>query len=446
MLSPADDDLLGQVYRNLEEKPIKPDHPFYVEIWENSGHDPVQKLRKHIVWSQVQSLQFFSGFNGSGKSTQLFRLKRDLEQAGYLVIYADASAYLDLADPIEIEVLLLVIAGAFSDNLDTSLLNDSYWSRLTHYLTRTEVDLKEASAKLSAPAPFSEVNIKAELRSSPTFRQRIRKTIQTQLLEIREQVQKFVEDAYEAVQQRNPGQRVVFLFDSFEKLRGTPSNEQEVISSIERLLGSYKEMLQLPYIHCVYSVPAFVRKLLSYSQAVLIPTIKLCEKRVPGTEELPHEPGLRVMRQILEKRFGVTTCHRIFGEPDQAGLFPPAELLIQASGGALRDMLRLFRELLLNAQNLPLTLANAERAIATARNDFQPSVDDARWLAKIHEEQAADLPSTSAADVNRYMRLLDSHFILYFTNDQHWYDIHPLVRDEVARIIAQNPDAAPASE
>jgi len=38
------------------------------------------------------------------------------------------------------------------------------------------------------------------------------------------------------------------------------------------------------------------------------------------------------------------------------------------------------------------------------------------------------------------MRLLDSHLILYYRNDSSWYDIHPLVRAEVDRILAANPE------
>ena len=41
------------------------------------------------------------------------------------------------------------------------------------------------------------------------------------------------------------------------------------------------------------------------------------------------------------------------------------------------------------------------------------------------------------------MRLLDSHLMLLYKNDVSWYDSHPLVREEVDRILALNPDAVP---
>jgi hypothetical protein len=164
-LSPADDQILATRYRNLKERPIEPGNPFYVEIWEHSDYDPVQRLRKHIVWSEVESLQLFSGFSGSGKSTQLLRLQQDLTAAGYLVVYVDAQEYLNVGEPIEVEELLITLAGAFSDKLDPSVSVDSYWDRLLNYLTKTEVNVSEVGVKISA------ASFKAELKASPTFLQ-----------------------------------------------------------------------------------------------------------------------------------------------------------------------------------------------------------------------------------------------------------------------------------
>ncbi|HEX3685655.1 MAG TPA: hypothetical protein VHU83_24180 [Bryobacteraceae bacterium] len=70
--------------------------------------------------------------------------------------------------------------------------------------------------------------------------------------------------------------------------------------------------------------------------------------------------------------------------------------------------------------------------------DFKPSVEDAHWLDKIHREQAADPQTAKAADVNRFMRLLDSHMILLYKNETSWYESLPLIREEVDRILASN--------
>jgi hypothetical protein len=287
---------------------------------------------------------------------------------------------LNLGEPIGVEALLITIAGAFSDNIDKSLLTDSYWDHLLNYLAKTEVSITQGTFKMNA------VEFKAELKNSPTFQQRVRQIIQSRLPEVQRQVQAFVQGVVNRLQEKAPGKRIVFLFDSFEKLRGTPSNEQEIMASVERLFGSYMDILQLPFVHCVYSVPAFVQFFVTYGELVLIPTIKVWEKRIAGQPEVPHEPGLDVLRSIIRKRFGDTAQRRISGEPDEQGKFRGAELLITASGGALRDLLRLFREALRATKSLPIPDRVLQQAVAIARNDFKTTIEDARWLNKIHKE------------------------------------------------------------
>jgi hypothetical protein len=56
--------------------------------------------------------QLLSGFRGAGKSTELRRLRRDLTQAGYLVVLFDVFDYLSPSAPIDISDFGIVIAGA----------------------------------------------------------------------------------------------------------------------------------------------------------------------------------------------------------------------------------------------------------------------------------------------------------------------------------------------
>jgi hypothetical protein len=312
-------------------------------------------------------------------------------------------------------------------------LHDSYWDRLTNYLKTTNVQISGATLKLSS------AELKAELKTSPTFRQQLQSALNTRLPQITAQVREFIEEV--AKKAAPLGFNLVFLFDSFEKLRGTPSNEQEILASVERLFRNHIELLYLPNIHCVYSVPAWLNQLINYAEVRVIPSLRLWHKRTPPqTHDDPDSEGFAAVREILHRRFtGHDACVRIFGDPDANGHFPGAERLFTASGGALRDLLRLFRETLLQAQALPISNEIIDAAISEVRNDFRVSIEDARWLAKIHEEQAADLATSNASDVNRFTRLLDSHLVLYYRNDKDWYDSHPLVRDEVLRILALNP-------
>jgi hypothetical protein len=73
------------------------------------------------------------------------------------------------------------------------------------------------------------------------------------------------------------------------------------------------------------------------------------------------------------------------------------------------------------------------------RGNYLPiAIDDAQWLHDIELVRGSMLPNTEPASVNRLTRFLDTHFVLYFTNGKEWYDIHPLIRDEVSEICKRD--------
>jgi hypothetical protein len=73
-----------------------------------------------------------------------------------------------------------------------------------------------------------------------------------------------------------------------------------------------------------------------------------------------------------------------------------------------------------------------DRAVANVRNEFGGiAVEDARWLAEIGKWRNTVLPDSSPENVGRLSGFLDTHLVLYLTNGEDWYDIHPLIREQV---------------
>src|SRR5262249_10931704 len=157
----------------------------------------------------TESCQFFSGFRGSGKTTELKRLRRRLEENGYLVFYADALEYLNPAEMIDISDLLIVLAGAFSDSIEKQfyatvrMTHESYWTRFCHYLNATAVTMEEI--KLTPVKDVAE--LKFALKDTPSFRQKVQQMMSTRLFELEAQVRKFFEDSVKAIRERQPEQR-----------------------------------------------------------------------------------------------------------------------------------------------------------------------------------------------------------------------------------------------
>lgn len=447
-LSETDRAFLKQLYAKLSDKPLKPGSEFYEPVYEELAlDDPVQQLSTLIDFDGVESVRLFSGFRGSGKTTELLRLRRDLEDRGYFVLYADALNYVNAAEPIEITELLIVLAGAFSDALeeilDKGIARETFWDRLVRFLD-AEVHVKEASVKAEVQTPGSEllggiktgVDLKFEIKSATSFRQKLQKVLSTRLQTLKGSVDKFFEDGVKLIRKAHGDDTpIVFIFDQLEQLRGTLQTEQDVIRSVQRIFSTHMDLLKIPYIHMIFTAPPWLKFVLpGTTQVTLLSTIHLWNNDATRSR---CEPAWTVFRSLVKRRLGDDGLLRLFGlEPAQQ---QRVDQLIGACGGHFRDLLRLLRDTVVRATSLPaLPISDSllDHAVNSARRDFLPiAQDDAQWLAKIADVRATALPNTEAPAVNRLARFLDSHFVLYFVNGDEWYDIHPLIRDEVAEVI-----------
>jgi hypothetical protein len=429
-------ELLKQVYQNLQDGPLKPGDPRYEAVYGHPGcEDPVDLLQRSIVFSPTESVCLFSGFRGSGKTTELYRLRKRMEDRGDTVLYADALDYVNPSAPIDISVLLIALAGAFGDALcgeGIDIGSESYSTRLWNWLTRTNVDVTEFSLK----AGF---DLKAVLRNTPSFRERLKQELSGRIAELHQEVTNFFEDGVKAIRKtRGEDTRIVFLFDSLEQLRGSLTDEAAVMHSVERIFSDHMKFLRMPYVHVVYTVPPWLKFKLPGTEVRLLPCLRLWDRNL---QRSLFSPGIDALRSLVLKRFPDGRLERLFG-PDP---FRRVDRLIELSGGHFRDLLRLLSETVLRARSLPATDEAIEGAIVSVRSSYLPiALDDAPWLAEIERERASPLKSRATEDINRLSFFIDIHVVLYLRNGEDWYDIHPLIRDEVLRIAKAAESAKPA--
>lgn len=117
---------------------LEPDDPRYVRLEDFErdgvvirGGDWTKPLFDCITLARAKdTAQLFSGYIGTGKSTELRRLQKRLQDAGYVVLLADAEQYHDLAHPILIEDLVVIIAGAFGEQA-AAHVGEGGWARAT---------------------------------------------------------------------------------------------------------------------------------------------------------------------------------------------------------------------------------------------------------------------------------------------------------------------------
>ena len=452
-LTPDERKLKTAIYQALKDEALQPGDERYIPIYEQLERlDPIDRLKEHLELIGPESTQFFSGFRGSGKSTELLRLKQRLEAESYFVIYADALDYINPADALDITDLLIVIAGAFSDaleaaeNIGVNIQNETYWTRLKNFLSKTDVIPAELRAKGGLGfdgLAKTEASIKLNLKTTPSFRRQIQERLTGHIGELRQEVELFVEDGVKAVKRAlGDDAQIVFIFDSLEQIRGSLFNEEEVIRSVERVFALHHRLLELPWVHAIYTVPPWLKFVLKNhpKPIVLLHSIKQWENDGFRTT---HRKGVSCFRELLMKRFTPEGFQTFFGAAWDAER-TNADRLIEVCGGHFRDLLSLLRETVLPAQNFPVSEAEIKSAIENVRSGFMPITDaDANWLAKIEDSRDVSLPDLQGANIGSLTRFLDTHLVLYFRNGKDWYDIHPLIRDEV-RIIVKRLEAADA--
>ncbi len=450
-LSDAEEQLLKRVYQQTEPfEPVEQTDPKYTPIYEKppySDQDPILPLRRGIEFSPAGSLQLFSGFRGTGKTTQLFRLRRQLQSLKdkgvprYCVLYANALEYLPPSEPLEISEVLMVLAGAFSDALENELGDDhareSYWTRIKNRLLNTRVELTEAGVKTAdwLSSLGVEVDLKLSLQKDPSFRQQLRRHLAAGYGQRLSDVEQFVEEGVKAIKAKHGDSvEVVYIFDSLEQMRGSSFNAQEVIQSLDRVFSGSLWDLRFPSLHAIYTAPPWLKFTLPGAPLTLLPSIRLWKNEAARPRDLD---GVHVMRHVLLRRLKEDGLLKLFQDEaatvDDDGQWT-VDRLIELSGGDFRELFRLIRECVLRARELPITKPVIDEAISAVRRTFLPLPEsEIPWLKQIAETRANPLSDREAETVQRLTRALDTHVLFYFTNGDDWYDVHPLIRDEVMR-------------
>ncbi|MGI8684686.1 MAG: hypothetical protein ACR2MO_06300 [Acidimicrobiales bacterium] len=433
----ADSSFKKSFYANLVDQPLEPDDPRYVPFYEDpqlSADDPVESLAANIEFTPGFSARLFSGFRGSGKSTELRRLRARMRANGWIVLLVDMEDYLNLSTPLDVPDMLLAVAGAFSDQIvDDGLLPEApgklnYWERFVTFLRTNRVEVTEISHEVGIPG--ASLSVKANLKRDPTFTRLLQERMAGHLGKFVDDVHSYLKESVATLREEYPeAPGVVLIVDSMEHIRGTTANERDVQESVERVFAGHADKLRLPSLHTVYTVPPWLKVLHSnlgavYPPSVLVlPSLKVCSR----TSDEPYTAGLDALERMVRAR---GDWEHLLG--DRVVL----DRLSAHSGGHLRDLMRMLADVILRAATLPADPATVDRAVSQLRSEFLPIADaDARWLARIIETHEAELGDKALLPA--LARFLDTHLVLCYWNGHEWYDVHPIVRDEVRRQVAE---------
>jgi len=429
---------LKTLYQALADRPLDPieDKDWYEPYVEKlADGDPIAELLTDIDFSDAQSLHLVSGQRGTGKSTELKRLKNLLSDADYEVFYLDILDYIADSEPVEITDFLLTATAALAQQAKErgygDQLHESYWERMYALLT-AEVKLEPLKASVKG-ASFS-ADIQARLKQDNNFKRELQRATRAHIVKFMDNIQHFVTELVHNIHKKtNQDKRIAFIVDSFEQIRGDAHSADKVQTSIAQMFSSHGDKLHLPLLHFVVTVPPYlstaapgVTRLSGGNPMLSLPSLHVRNQQGNTDTE-----ALTIMRRIVYKRS--SDAQRIF--TDEA-----LNDLAQASGGDLRHFLSMLRTALRKAgtrtpTELPISTDIIEQAKEAQRRDLLPITDeDVRWLHKVAQSKRAELQNMESLPL--LARLFDATLIVNYRNGSNWYDIHPLVQDYVEERIA----------
>lgn len=412
--------------------PTDPKEKRYVPL-ADAGRAAVDELLATIELALDTTTQLLSGPSGSGKTTELHRLRGELERAGFHAAIFDIGAYVSESSPIDVTEFLIALALGAHDVLGAPQAGSvpGFVGRLRQLLDRLKisVDVTGLSATVSQdgmevnPMRASvEVGLQRELKSSESVVAELRSKLAYYIGQLYEEVAAFLTTLLPT---DDPDQGSVLIVDGLEKLRGTSVNDVAVQESVQALFVAHASKLKFRSHHMIYTVPTYLQftapGALPFDSGVLPVPVPHVRPR-PGQAADTVDETVAELREVVSRRLPV---ERIFASTRQL------DAIIQASGGHLRDLFTLLRQvvnlMLRRSLTLPLRDEHVEEAIGLIAHDFMKMTAEQKvFLRRVASGDGTVDPKES--EVQLMARLLQSHMLLGHLNGQDWYEVHPLAR------------------
>ncbi|MGF1535038.1 MAG: ATP-binding protein [Elainellaceae cyanobacterium] len=427
------------------------DKPYYIDFSGVRGSDLVRELKRTITLSGDEpTCQLFTGHIGCGKSTELSRLKRDLEAESYHVVYFESTDDLDMGD-VDISDILLAIAKQVSRSLEDAQvkLAPNRFQRLlqgTADLLNSEVTglrlkVPEVSVAGTGVKIPDEVGFSAEdgayslsfgigqlttkAKNSKDVRSLLRQHLEPRINTILEVINTELIDA--ANQQLRAAGRagLAVIVDNLDRI----DNKLRVQDrrQPEYLFVDRGDQLKKLRCHVVYTIPL----VLSFSNE----NENLTNRFGSSPQVLPMvrtqnrsgeacEPGVLALRQmILARAFPDQSPEQRLAHLGE--VFDSVETLDRlciASGGHVRNLLVLINYCLKKADP-PFTQALLDQVISLRLHDLGKAIEAQEWelLREVHRTKVVRGESA-------YQTLLRSLFVFEYRDaEQTWFDLNPVL-------------------
>lgn len=384
-----------------------------IEIGDKQRHyvkrpdSPLQAMADHLLLTpDIPRKIMLTGQRGSGKTSELAQLTTELRDE-FAIVWLDIEEELETFEFSAVEVLV-----GIARKLNQVLKLDKEYVHFRDTLfSYAEERGKETVGKLTSKPlewlgvdigrVFFQRDVKERLERPPVLR------------EIVSSLNMLIKRAQDKV--KRP---LLVIVDGLDK----------VDLDLARQLFVYNDLLAQPRCHVIYAIPFSLYFSVGRQEAS---DQGFLPHYLPNLR--PDDPSNRaLMRRIVSVRL----------PPDQDLITRPAlDLIVEMSGGVVREIISLMNRAVLKcprARTRQIDEAISHETTATYRLDKARELPyDYYWeeLARVqHTHQLTDRIATEYDEQGQERkfhicdRLLRGLHLINYSNDEPWYDVHPLIK------------------
>ncbi|WP_373529533.1 ATP-binding protein [Nostoc sp.] len=444
------------------------DRKYYIDFSSVRGGRIIEELKENITFFSPEgpTCELFTGHIGCGKSTELLRLKAELKQAGFHVVYFESSQDLEMGD-VDIGDILLSIARRVSESLDNlgklEIPEPQGLKKILQgaaKLLMTEVEVSgEASipgigkvsasteGKFAAEAKIPGIGelkasekegisvvalgigkITARAKNSPELRNKLREYLGPRTKGIIDVInEELLEPAIVKLKQQDK-KGLVVIVDNLDRVEtaakswGRPQPEYLFVDRGEQLT-------QLKC-HVVYTMPLelmFSNDLSRLTQRFMVDPKVLPMVPVQLRDGSECAEGMALLQQMVLARAypDVQPRDRLALITEIFDTHETLNRLCRISGGHVRELLRLLNDWIKKERRLPLSRAGLETVIRAYCNQMTLAITDNEWGLLRQVQQRKWVSGDDG-----YRVLVHSRFVYEYRDTQgSWFEINPILAE-----------------
>jgi len=384
------------------------------------------RLANSIARSPGPVTRLFTGHRGSGKTTELNRVRQHLQDGvggrRVFVSMLFAERWLDLHDVQSEDLVFQIVRQLVTDlkhvgfTFGETAFRNALGGLRDFFQGRVVAD--------SADVGIDLLSISLRFEAFPTARKEFRNLLQGLLPTIYDLTNTEILDkarAWLAEPAHGGYADIAIIVDGLDRITRKPLNGY---TNHENLFLDHAGSLRSLNCDVLYTIPielaysrAHARLQDEYGSTILaLPAVPVSTR---GGEEFP--PGVDVLHEIVRRRADKAGVglEEVFAEPDLL------DEVLRRSGGHIRGLFVMLQSILDRAAELPISRAITQRGLRSAATDLAVPLRTPDWelLTQVHESH-----DKVGEDHGVWNELLRDRFVLaYEDEDGHWYDRNPLL-------------------